>query len=135
MKTAIIYALFFFTSICFSQNDIDFSSPSIEGEFMVKQIIPGDIFYYINIVNDQGDKILIMQEIPKKRILKKNRNNSKGQKIKIGETYFFKLQSKTWSMGFNETGSISVDDIEIWNRKTSDFNVCYAENLEGLFYK
>lgn len=123
------------TGLSLAQEDIDFSSLKIEGEFKVKQIIPGDLFYYINIVNDKGYKIIIMQEKPRKRIIKKNEQDNKTNKLAIGKSYFFKLESRTFNLGFSETGTIIAEDgIEIWNRKTSDFNVCYAENLAGLFY-
>lgn len=134
MKKLLFYITFLFVGVCFSQSNPKFDYPSIDGNFTVQQILVGKSFYYINVENDKGVKILILQDKPKRRDLKKYKKNSKVEKLELGKNYFLKLQSRTWSIGYLPTGSFMVDSQEIWNRKTSDFNVCYAENLLGLYY-
>lgn len=134
MKKIIVYIMILFTGFCFSQNKPNFDYPYIEGDFTVEQIIEAESYYYVNIINKEGVKILILQDKPKKRTIRKYASNSDVKKLELGKTYFFKLQSRTWNMGFGKTGSFTVDGQEIWNRKISDFNLCYSENLIGLIY-
>lgn len=88
-----------FSRFCFSQNKPNFDYSYIEGDFTVEQIILAESYYYVNIINKEGIQILILQDKPKKRAIKKHLSNPNVKKLELGKSYFFKLQSRTWSTG------------------------------------
>lgn len=107
--------------------------PNIKGNFKITAIDSLKHYYLITATNEDNLLIKILANKPKKRVLKNLKKNTAYSSIQLNQSYYFDLDSMTWSMGYLPTENIIMDDEVIWNRKASNFFVYETKALKGLF--
>jgi hypothetical protein len=132
MKKVIFYLLIALSFHSFGQTK-SLKSFNITDSFKVVSIDTVGKFYLVKCINDNGLKVLIIEDVPKHKVRRRNKKNPKLKKIQLGSSYNFKLK-RHYSFGLSETGAVSIGKVEVWNKEKSDFDIFGTENLQVILY-
>lgn len=132
MKNYIYIIVLFICFIGYGQQN---EPVNLKGDFNITKIDSLKHYYIISAINKDSLFIKILVDKPKKKVIKNLKKNSDYLKIEFNKSYYFTLDSMTWSMGYLPTENIIMEDIVIWNRKTSNFYMYETNQLHGLYLK
>jgi len=129
MKILYIIILGFCLNKVYSQ---DVKCKDTTGVFKIIKIETLKNCYKISALDNNGNKVLLLQDKLTKRKIKKLKSNYKS--IIIDNLYDLELKCFSNDIGYVLDSKIVVDGITIWDSKTSDFDVYVCKNILDLYF-